>query len=93
MTIIIILLIRALDIYLWLIIASVIMSWLIAFDVLNMRNKFVYKVCNLLNRAVNPGMNYLRRFIPPMGNIDFTPMVMWFGIILLQKVLYSLLVY
>jgi YggT family protein len=88
---IIILLIKALDIYLWLIIASVIMSWLIAFDVLNMRNKFVYKCCHALNSVVNPGMAYLRRFIPPLGNIDFTPMIMWFLIILVQGLLARLL--
>ena len=92
MDLIIIILIKALDIYLYLIIASVIMSWLIAFDVLNMRNKLVYKGCYWLNRAVNPPIAYLRRFIPPLGNIDFTPMILWFGIILIQKFLYSLLV-
>ena len=91
MTLIIILLIKVLDIYLWLIIASVLMSWLIAFDVLNMRNKWVYKGCSLLNRAVNPGMAYLRRFIPPVGNIDFTPMVMMFLIYIVQNFLYGLL--
>ena len=69
---IIILLIKLLDVYLWLIIASVIMSWLIAFDVLNMRNRFVYKCCHLLNSLVEPGMSRVRKFIPPLGNIDFT---------------------
>jgi YggT family protein len=90
---IIFLVIKALDIYLWLIIASVIMSWLVAFDVLNMRNKLVYKCGYWLNRAVNPPMLYLRRFIPPMGNIDFTPMIMWFLIILVQGLLKDLLRY
>jgi YggT family protein len=67
------------------------MSWLIVFGVLNMRNRWVYKGCNLLTGAVNPGMARLRKVIPPMGNIDFTPMVMWFLIIMAQKFLYSLL--
>ena len=88
---IIYLLIKALDIYLWLIIASVIMSWLIAFDVVNLRNKFVYKACNLLNRIVEPGMSRVRRVIPPLGNIDFTPMVIMFGIYMIQMFLYGLL--
>jgi YggT family protein len=85
------LLIEALDIYLWLIIACVIVSWLIAFDVINMRNRFVYKCVYTLNSVVNPGMAYLRRFIPPLGNIDFTPMILWFLIILIQNLLRSLL--
>src|ERR1700744_4979316 len=88
---IIILLIKLLDIYLYLIIASVIISWLVAFDVLNMRNKLVYKACYWLNRAINPPMHYLRRFIPPVGNIDLTPMVLWFLIIIVQRLLISLL--
>lgn len=91
MDLLIILLIKALDVYLWLIIASVIMSWLIAFDVLNLRNKLVYKCGYWLNRAVNPPMAYLRRFIPPIGNIDFSPMILWFLIILVQRFLYGLL--
>jgi YggT family protein len=86
-------LISVLGIYLWLIIASVIISWLVAFDVINLRNKYVYKACHLLNRVVNPGMAYLRRFIPPLGGIDFTPMVMWFLIIIAQSLLHSLKAY
>lgn len=91
MDIIIILLIKALNIYLWLIIASVMVSWLIVFNVLNMRNRWVYKGVNLLNRIVEPGMTRLRRVIPPLGNIDFTPMAMMFLIYIAQSVLYSLL--
>lgn len=91
MDFIIIPIIKVLDIYLWLIIASVIISWLVAFDVINLRNKYVYKVCNVLNRIVNPGMAYIRRFIPPLGGIDFTPMVMWFLIIVVQGLLYKLI--
>ena len=88
---IILLLIKALEIYLWLIIASVLMSWLVAFDVLNIRNKWVYKFYNLLNSAVNPPMARLRKIIPPLGNIDFTPMVMMFLIFIMQNFLYGLL--
>lgn len=91
MNIIIYLLIKALDIYLWLILISVIVSWLMVFDVLNARNRWVYKFCELLNRLTNPGMARLRKVIPPMGGIDLTPMVMIFGIYLLQGFLYSFL--
>ena len=91
MNLIIILLIKALDIYLWLIIANVIVSWLLVFDVLNIRNKWVYKGCDLLNRATNPLAQRLRRFIPPLGGIDLTPMVMMLGIYLIEGFLYSLM--
>jgi YggT family protein len=85
------LLILALDIYLWLVIASVVASWLVAFDVLNRRNKYVYQAYTLLNRAVEPAMTFLRRYIPPIGGIDLTPIVIMFGIYILQGFLYGLL--
>ncbi len=91
MNMVIFLLIQLLDIYLWLIIASVIVSWLVVFGVLNTRNKFIYKGCELLNKLTSPGMDKLRRIIPPMGGIDLSPMVMIFGIYILQSFLYSLL--
>lgn len=92
MNLFILLVIQLLDIYLWLIILSVIISWLVVFGVLNTRNNFIRKACDLLNRATSPGMDYLRRFVPPMGGIDLTPMVMIFAIYILQSLLYSLLV-
>ncbi len=91
MNTIVLLLIQVLDIYLWLIIASVVVSWLIAFDVINTRNKWVYKFCDILNRLTEPGLRHLRRMIPPLGGIDLTPMVMLFGIYLLQGLLRGLL--
>ena len=85
------LLILALDVYIWLIIASIVVSWLVVFNVLNMRNKWVYKLTDLLDRATMPGMAQLRRVIPPLGGIDLTPMVLMFGIYIVQGFLYSLL--
>jgi YggT family protein len=91
MNTIIFFLIQLLNVYLWLIIVSVMVSWLVVFGVLNTRNKWVYKFCALLNRVTSPGMDKLRSVIPPMGGIDFTPMVMIFGIYLLQSFLYNAL--
>ena len=91
MNMIIYLLIRVLDIYLWLIIAGVVISWLIVFDVLNTRNRGVYKICDFINRVTNPLYAQLRRVIPPIGGMDFTPMVAMLGIYLLQGFLYGLL--
>ena len=85
------LLLLALDIYLWLIIFTVIVSWLVAFDVLNTRNRWVYLLCEWLNRLTNPVVQRVRRYVPPIGGIDLTPMVIIFGIWLLQTLLISLL--
>lgn len=85
------LLVLLLDIYLWLIIFTVIISWLVAFDVLNTRNRWVYKMCAVLNRLTNPVVERVRRYVPPLGGIDLTPMVIILGIWLLQTLLVSLL--
>lgn len=91
MELLIILLVRLLDIYLWLIIFTVIISWLVAFDVLNTRNRWVYKLCLVLNRLTDPVVRRVRRFVPPLGGIDITPMIIIFGIWILQSLLISLL--
>jgi len=84
MDLVINLLIIALDIYFWIIILTVVVSWLVIFEVLNTRNKWVLKGCNLLNTITNPLVMRLRKFIKPIGGVDVTPMVIIFGIYFLQ---------
>lgn len=61
---------------LWLaIIIQAILSWLFAFDVINYRNRFVAQLSNGLDRIVGPVLAPLRRFIPPLGGIDITPII------------------
>ena len=59
----------------WFIIGSAILSWLFAFDVINYRNRFVAQLSNGLDRIVGPILAPLRRFIPPLGGIDITPII------------------
>ena len=59
----------------WCIIASAILSWLFAFDVINYRNRFVAQVAEFLDRFTSPILAPLRRVIPPLGGIDLTPIV------------------
>lgn len=79
--------------YFWILILTVVMSWLVAFNVMNTKNKWVYKFCQLLNMATEPLIKRLRKFIPPMGGFDFTPMVIIFGIYFLQEGLKSFSIY
>ena len=72
------------------IIATVTVSWLVAFDVLNTRNKWVWKACDLLNCITNPVVLPLRKIIPPLGGIDITPMVIIFGLMGAEKLLEQL---
>lgn len=90
MGLIIDLLLLALQIYFWIIIMTVVVSWLVVFDVLNTRNKLVFRFCNLLNAVTNPLILRLRKFIPPLGGVDLTPMIVIFGIYILQSILVHL---
>lgn len=84
------LLYTALQIYFWILILAVVMSWLVVFDAVNTRNKLVYKLCVLLNKATNPLILRLRKIVPAMGGIDITPMIIIFGIYGLQNLLLRL---
>jgi YggT family protein len=74
-----------LDLIWWLIIASVVASWLVAFGVVNTRNDVVYRILDLLNRATDPILRPIRRLIPPMGGLDLSPMIVLLIIYVLQR--------
>lgn len=72
----------------WIVIANAIMSWLIAFDVINMRNSTARQVVHFLDAVTRPLLRPLRRFIPPLGGIDVTPVIL---IIVIQAAIITLL--
>jgi YggT family protein len=76
-----------LAIYMWMLIIAVIMSWLTAFNVINTHNRFVYLVYDFLYRATEPPMRYLRRWIPDLGGIDLTPLLLIILIVFLRNLL------
>ena len=59
----------------WFIIAQAILSWLVAFDVVNYRNRFVYSVGSFLDQITRPLLEPFRRIIPSLGGIDVSPIV------------------
>jgi YggT family protein len=67
------------DIYVWFVIAGVVLSWLVTFDVVNMRNRFVYMIYDVLFRITEPALKPIRRFMPRM-QIDFSPIVLIVGL-------------
>ncbi len=76
-----------LDIYWWIVIASVVMSWLFAFGVVNSSNQFVNAVAKFLYDATEPVMSRVRKFLPNLGTIDLSPIVVLLGITALQILL------
>ena len=79
-----------LDLYVWLLIASAILSWLIAFNVVNTRNQFVAAVAEFLYRITEPALAPIRRFMPSLGGLDISPIILILIIIFLPKGLVSL---
>lgn len=76
-----------LDIVWFIIIVHVIMSWLINFQVLNLRQQFVAQVWDGLNRLVEPLYRPVRRILPPMSGIDLAPLVVLVGIYAIRIIL------
>lgn len=63
-----------LSLYMWAVIIHVIMGWLIAFNVINTYNQFVSTLLDVLARITEPVYNFIRRFIPVINGIDFSPL-------------------
>ena len=82
---------QLIEFYIWIIIASAVLSWLVAFEVINMRNRFVYLIGYALNRLTEPAYRRIRRFLPDMGGIDLSPLVLIFGLIFLRNLMWELL--
>ncbi len=76
-----------LELYSWVILATVVLSWLTAFNVINMRNRFVYMVNESCYRLTEPVMRPIRRVLPFMGGLDLSPIIVLLAITFLQKVI------
>ncbi|MBC8036081.1 MAG: YggT family protein [Rhizobiales bacterium] len=76
-----------LDIYFWIIIATVIMSWLIAFNVINGSNPYVRQVGYALRRLTEPLLGPIRRILPDLGGIDISPIVLLLALYFLRRLL------
>ena len=70
------------DLFIWILIIAVVMSWLISFKVVNTTNRFVYLIADFTRRITEPALRPIRRFLPNLGGLDISPivllMVIWF---------------
>lgn len=73
--------------YIWLLIASAILSWLVAFNVVNTRNRFVYIVGDFLYRVTEPALRPIRRVLPNLGGLDISPVLLILLLLFLQNLL------
>jgi YggT family protein len=76
-----------LDVLFWIIMIQAILSWLVAFNVVNTRNDFVRQFLSALDRITEPLYRPIRRVLPDFGGLDFAPMVVLLVVIILQRIL------
>lgn len=76
-----------LDIYWWVVLATIVLSWLIAFNILNTRNELVNTVNRALNSLTEPVLRPIRRYMPKFSGIDISPIVLFILIYLVQRVI------
>lgn len=79
-------LLLALDIYMWIVIAEVVISWLIVFDVINVRHPKAQNLMDLISKLTSPVMGRIRKVIPPIAGLDLSPVMAIFAIMLLQQI-------
>jgi len=83
----------AFDIYIGIIIVQIAVGWLVIFDVINVNNAQAQNLITLLKRATDPVYKPLRKYIPPIGGIDITPIIVILGLSLLRSMILGALFY
>ena len=84
-------LVIVIDLYIWAVIISAVLTWLVHFGVVNTRNQFVSMIGEFLWRLTEPGLRPIRRFVPLLGGIDISPVVLILGLIFVQMVINNVL--
>ena len=74
------------DLYIWVVIIGAILSWLIAFNVVNTQNRFVYSVADMLYRLTEPALRPIRRVLPNLGGIDISPVILILFLLFIRDV-------
>jgi YggT family protein len=83
----ILLIYQVIELYKWILVLSVVASWLVAFNVINTRNRFVHIVIDVLTRLTEPVLRPIRRILPNLGGLDLSPIILYFLLWFLQSLL------
>ncbi len=73
--------------YIWVIIIGVVLSWLIAFNVINTHNRFVYMVVDTINRLTEPVLRPIRNVLPNLGGLDISPVILLLVLVFAQNLI------
>jgi YggT family protein len=85
-----ILITQVIQLYIWIVIIGAVLSWLIAFNVINTQNRFVYTVVDIIYRVTEPVLAPLRRILPDLGGIDISPVVLLLLLYFVQNLIWEL---
>ena len=75
---------------LWIIIINAILSWLVAFNVLNTQNRFVFSILDTTYKLTDPALSKIRRFIPMFGSIDISPVILILILMFLRNLIFEI---
>ena len=76
--------------YIWILIINAVLSWLVAFNILNTGNRFVYAILDVSYRLTAPPLNFIRRFLPNLGSIEISPVILILGLIFLRNLVFEM---
>ena len=82
---------QAVSLYIWILIINAVISWLVAFNVLNTSNRFVYSVLDVSYKLTAPPLNFIRRYLPNLGSIDISPVVLILVLLFLRNLVFEML--
>ena len=78
------------SLYIWVLIINAIISWLVAFNILNTGNRFVYSVLKVSYKLTSPALNFIRRYLPNLGSIDISPVILILGLMFLRNFVFEM---
>ena len=77
------------SLYIWILIINAIISWLVAFNILNTSNRFVYSLLEISYKLTEPPLSFIRKYIPSIGSIDISPIILILGLMFLRNLVFE----
>ena len=77
-------------IYIWIVIINAVLSWLVAFNILNTQNRFVFSVLDTTYKLTDPALNKIRRFLPIFGSVDLSPVVLILFLMFIRNLVFEI---
>ena len=77
------------NIYIWILIINAVLSWLVAFNVLNVQNRFIYTILEFSYRITAPPLNIIRKYLPNFGSIDISPVILILALYFIRNLVFE----